>query len=518
MNIYNSILAINDKLTSKKNTNALFFLLLTIYTIYMLFLCQKLSIWQDEAYSLSTTANSFSKVIYLSYHFEGQPPMYFIILTMWRKINDGIFFARLLSLIFTFISAFVLNRIGKLIFKEIWSKWLIAIFLLNPFTIWSSLEIRLYSFLIMLAFIAIYIFYQIYFYNRKKNKVIFIIISLLGIYTQYYFVFLIISLSILLLFSKGKTLFFDFCIWFIPVVLLFLPNLLFIGDQYEMHNNTQVDYTILNRVRYIFATPLGFFSGFANDVTYGRLLGWFFRLFFVPFFFVSLYKLYLEHKKQEFEDSLSIFQIFIPIIIILAIFLIIFASSNLIYDSRYMSISYPFHCLLFATFGIFNKDIQKIVYTAIITYFVFLLIIIYRPPYLKTDDNKSLSTFVQNIENPNEPILFRDKSIVLSFNQYYLGRNSLNTIPQLKFDYNFFNDDLKDTIEFKNEFAKISGKSKSILFITGNDLGFTTKKTLTNTLIDRFLRFNYQISLDTVFKGKKEVNNLRIRRLWKNPK
>jgi hypothetical protein len=505
-----------NKLIQKIDGSIFFYIFLIIYSSFMLFLSQKLGIWQDEAYSLSTTSNSLKQVINLSYRFEGQPPVYFIVLALWRKINDGIFFARLISLLFTFCSAYILNKIICLNFKDIGSKWVISIFLINPFTVWASLEIRLYSFLILLAFVAIYLFYLIYFYNFKRLRAVLFVILVLGTYTQYYYVFFIFSLALILLFSKGWRPFLNFCLFSIPVAFAFLPNFYFIGEQYMMHNNTTIDYTIFSRIRFILATtPLGLVSGFANDVPWGRLFGWFFRIFLIPFFFASIYKLYIENKKQKFKNSINIFELFIPIITLIVIYLIVFSLTNLIYDIRYMSVAYPFYCLLFSAFGILKKNQYLTIYSIIIFYFIIVLINTYKPPYLKTDDNKSISLFAMNIEHNDEPILFSDKSIFLSFNRYYRGINKLYTLPQLEFDHNFFKDDLNDTIEFKQKIENIQGNSESSILITGNDLEFTHKKQLTNNLIDICLKNNYNISLDTIFFGKAEVNNLRIRRLQK---
>ena len=72
---------------SQKNGQFLFYIFLLIYASFLVFLCNKLNIWEDEAYSLSTSANKLYKVVSLSYYFEGQPPVYFIILSFWRKIK-----------------------------------------------------------------------------------------------------------------------------------------------------------------------------------------------------------------------------------------------------------------------------------------------------------------------------------------------------------------------------------------------------------------------------------------------
>jgi hypothetical protein len=76
-----------------------FYLFIVVYFITLLYLCNRQYIWEDEAYSLNTTSHNLFEVVKFSYNFEGQPPFYFLLLAVWRKINSSIFFARLLSVI-----------------------------------------------------------------------------------------------------------------------------------------------------------------------------------------------------------------------------------------------------------------------------------------------------------------------------------------------------------------------------------------------------------------------------------
>jgi len=160
--------AFMNKLKIEKFGNYIFFLFLILYTSFLLLISNHMVIGEDETYTLNTTANSIYNVTKLSYIFEGQLPAYFIIVSLWRKLNEGIFFARLLSIVFTLISAFILNELLQQIFKKIYSKWVIVLFLLNPFTVWTSVEARLYSMLTLLSLATIYLFYKNYFFTIIK--------------------------------------------------------------------------------------------------------------------------------------------------------------------------------------------------------------------------------------------------------------------------------------------------------------------------------------------------------------
>ena len=119
-----------DKQKKLFSYNSLFYLFLILYTVVLLFLAHKLLIWEDEAYSLNTSSADLINVIKQSYNFEGQPPAYFVILAIWRKIDSGIFFARLFSLIFIGCSAIFFYKIVRLFEAVGFSRWILVLFLM----------------------------------------------------------------------------------------------------------------------------------------------------------------------------------------------------------------------------------------------------------------------------------------------------------------------------------------------------------------------------------------------------
>jgi hypothetical protein len=103
-----------------------------LYTGVLLILAKKTVLWEDEIYSLHTTSKSISYAIEQSYNFEGQPPFYFILLTLWRNISDNLFFARLLSLSFSLLSGVIIYKICRKYLNNEISIITSILFLLNP--------------------------------------------------------------------------------------------------------------------------------------------------------------------------------------------------------------------------------------------------------------------------------------------------------------------------------------------------------------------------------------------------
>jgi hypothetical protein len=48
-------------------------------------LAASLNIWEDEAFSLNTSGAGVGYAIRQALHFELQPPLYFVLLTLWRN-------------------------------------------------------------------------------------------------------------------------------------------------------------------------------------------------------------------------------------------------------------------------------------------------------------------------------------------------------------------------------------------------------------------------------------------------
>lgn len=500
--------------SSNKAGNISFIIFLVLYFVYLIFLANKLDLSYDEPYSLHTSSNSLSDVVSLSYQFEFQPPAYFVILSLWRKINDGIFFARLLSVIFTFISAFYLYKTVRLIFSNIYSKWLIIIFLLNPYTVWGSTETRLYSLLVLLTIISFYLFYQIYFFDKKNLKVLFVLFSTVGVYTQYFFVFLIISFAVILLLNKNWSYFFNYIFLSILIALLFIPNLIFISEQIAVNQDTLMEYTFPARIKSVVMSSFEFF-GIEKMSFLGHIGRWIFRLIFVSVYIMTLYIFYKKNKIDKISDYRNYGFTLIQLIVLFVIFTSAFAYADLVYAIRYISILFPFHIFLLVIYGTFNSGNRNLFYGFYSAILVIALLFTFKTPYLKSYNFKSIAKYLQSNQVPNEPIIFLNNDLTLGLNHLYEKKESFINIPEFQYNYNLYTNYIKDTVQLNEQIKSLPGNSQSYLLISGTDLGYLRNKDLTNDMIDSYLGENYIISVDTILEGNLPVDFIRIRRLIK---
>ena len=496
--------------TKLKSRNLLFFTFLLVYGVILIYLCNKMNIWEDEAYSLITTSKGLAGVIRDSYHFEGQPPVYFILLSLWRLIYPGVFFSRLLSFLFIVFSAFIFYRIIQLVSDKEASKWLVTIFLLNPFTIWAILEIRGYSLIIFLSTLSIYFFIRYVIDNRKDHFCYFLFICLIGLYTQYFFAFLIAAIALTYLIFRGWRAFFTLCLYLIPVIILFLPNLYYLYGNLAMAHSDNPDYSMMQRITLPFNSVQNIVLGM-NLIPYATVLRWSTRLIFIFLVSFSYLNLFRNRKIQSNSNFQKI-----NAVLILSSFIVIFFTFYLVitgikFNDRYFAVVFPIFMLFLIIFNNFPTILRNIIYGTISIFFIVLLFYKYSNP-IKTYDYQAVANYIDKIERPNEAILLNSRTISVPFEYYYKGSSYIVPLPDtFKLNKDGFQVLIRSTFELKLLIGDI--KSKSLLFINDNLIDYSANLKLTADIMDKCINENYTITLDTLFFGQSNRSALRIRRI-----
>jgi hypothetical protein len=484
---------------------------LILYSVWVIYLSCTINIGEDETYTLNTTSYNLPTVISQSYHFEDQPPMYFILLSLWRHINSGIFFLRFFSFISIAIAAFVFYRIAVLISGTDYSKWMLILFLLNPFSVWAALEMRLYALLLLLSTLSVYFFFRFFLENRKKYLYLFLVTSAIGMYTQYFFTFLIIALLFSFSIFKGLKAFWKLCLYMIPFGVIFLPNLIQMSNSLEKAHNFELAYSLTSRLLDVLKSIPKLILGL-NIILVGngvKIIIILFSLAFVIFSYITLYKRNKISIDNYFE---RINFILISIFILILLFTLSFASSGFLYADRYMTICFPLFILLYTMIKVHSYIFTRFIYSLITIYFITLHIFFYSHP-VKELDYKSFADVITRIERPNEPILFYRNGISLPFKYSYQGTNSLVPLPnKVTFDNNYLTN-IKDTLELKYSIDRISNKSTSYLLITDDLTNYLGHINMNRLMVDNYFNLHYIITKDTLFYNKKGDAFLRIRRL-----
>ena len=151
----------------------------------LLYLTQ--SLWRDEAFSVLIAQHSVQQIISLTAQ-DFNPPLYYLILHFWIKIfGSGEIAIRMLSFIFFLALVYICCLFAKkLKLSSLTTYYLLLTTFLNPMLLYYAFEARMYSLLALLATASMYFFFS-------KNRLGYIISTALGLWTQPFMAFIILS-------------------------------------------------------------------------------------------------------------------------------------------------------------------------------------------------------------------------------------------------------------------------------------------------------------------------------------
>ncbi len=497
--------------SGNNRTTLFFYFFLLVYAAVMLCLCNALNIWMDEAYTLDTTSAkyNFAGVIHQSYFFESQPPGYFIILWIWRKINSSVFFARTFSLISIAFAAWYFFKIVIQLATVNVARWLVVIFLLNPFIIFIALEIRLYAFLVFLSTAAIYNFLKYYQYNSKKHLIFFLGICLLSMYTQYFFAFLIAGILIATLFFGGFKKAFATGLYIVPVVLLFLPNVFLMDDQLTMVQTQKM--TIPQRIFAVFHSPQNLLLSVEN-LNVARWARQAIVLLFAALMAYSYITAYKKNKVTPFTFFKTLNFLIVSAIGAILLMAALIAATGIDHVDRYLTIVMPILILCYGLVTAHQKKLTTFLFAVMGVYLAILFAYSYAKP-VKQFDYKNAAAFIDAYEKEKEPLFFYHSTVALPFRYYYKGSNITHPVPKEVPFNNTYMENVKDTAELKQCLESNRKGSTSFLFIS--DLAEVKYQNDSNRLmVNNYLNINYAKQFDTLYYGNSKNRPLRIRRYF----
>ena len=157
----------------------------------------------DEGASLMFTKASLPDMIQGTMA-DVHPPLYFLILHFWAKINSSLIFLRFLSTIFGIASIFLMGFVGKKFFGSKVGILVTLITALSPAFIFESTNLRMYSLGIFESILILYFFFQFLKNQNLFNSLGLLLSTIFGFYTHYYFALAAINLNIFILLNYAR--------------------------------------------------------------------------------------------------------------------------------------------------------------------------------------------------------------------------------------------------------------------------------------------------------------------------
>jgi uncharacterized membrane protein len=472
------------------------------YYCIIIILAYYINIWEDEVYSLNTSSRGLSYAFYQSLNFELQPPVYFLFLTIWRIFSDSVLWARLFSVVLIFISQIYLYKFAKDVSNKKIASVTTVLFLLNPAVVYAILEIRTFPLVILLSLLILIVFYYTYHKNNITpwRRIMFIILSIMGLFTQYFIGFMLFGIAIALLIERNwRSLKLYIIDMIIPLCLL-----LILIPQVISSSQVQADafptYTrSLNNLflevrQLLYQVTIHYF--FPLDLLVPGIWRWICRILLVILVFASIN--YTDVKKGLRE--------LLPFLLITLVILLFF--NIVLYMFGKYSVEYKYTLVLFISLSITLIFLLKLIRSKFLIYWFIILSITYLTMDLnkhkdlyKVKDIRSLSNYIEMVEKDQEPVFVYRNITSENLSYYYNGINSIFPFPKAYAHQENFGPEQWEisTVDLENLKLKLMGYSSFYFVIDNSPLrGVEVSKAY---LLD-FLFSNFTKEEEKSFKGE----------------
>jgi len=412
-------------------------LLIFIHLLIAIPLSYYLNIWTDEASTLYATQNGFWVAFQTAVIEQKQAPFYFWLLSFWRLVNESIFFARLFSILSSVAAIWLFAKLAGRLMRPKAALLATAFFALHPFLFWASVEIRVYSLVILLSLGLIYTFLDA-FWDNAENRIApivrFAILSVIALYTNYYLGPMLVGFLIPLIIYRRWRAVANYLATMVVVGLAFLPMILFVRSEMNARSSVFVeDRSIISGLRILWNHVLTYLLPTEIFSTYVTSAAAVARLWLVRLLLVVLTGFTLARWRRVSGHTIVLGT---TVATILAFLLVAyFTVGSWLVAIRHASLLFPPLLLFFASLlnDLFREDEKnrKIFHFAapafaaiVIACFAYTLVNLY-PQLAKRGDWARVGQFIEQNEKPDQPIVIFHTYDALSLPYHYSGVNRI---------------------------------------------------------------------------------------------
>ncbi len=422
-------------------------LLVILHAFIALPLAYSLNTWVDEASTLYTTANGVVAAFNSLFTDEKQAPLYFLLLSAWRSIDHSIFFARLFSVICSLLAIIVFFRLASKIWDRRNALTITALFAFHPYLFWASLEIRLYSFVILLTCLLFNFFVDGFLTEpteesrsrRKVGHLLFALTATAALYTNYYLGFpLVGGFAALILLKKWDDAKRYFLLMLAAGVSI-LPLFYFISLQFADRITTfQEEKSVAEALRIVwnhfltFALPTEIYT--PENQTMISLV----RLWIVRLSIVGALVFLIKSKFQEIDKNGLAFWAISAVSAAFLIFVYFQLGSGYV-EIRHAAI-YFVSIFVFVSAVLVKLLPNRLRIPAlllVLTFYGYSLLSLY-PSRVKRGDWENVAAYISANEKAGQPIVVFPVYEAIAMPPYYKGGNQV--LPDEKI-FSFFAED-----------------------------------------------------------------------------
>lgn len=386
-----------------------------------------LNIRFDEAYTLNTTANGVVDACQKAIGFGQQAPLYFALISIWRMVDPSIFFARLFSVLCFPLFIWVAFEVAKRYLKGVNPLLVALVVTLHQQAIWNVLDIRLYALMTLLSGLLLLLFYDGYLAEKTsgRSRVLYVIVAVLSLYTQYYLGFQLAAGAVVLLALRRWPVFFKYVLDMAIAGVVFIPMLLVIGSQLgDVTGQIDTPLSAPEVVKNIYQQVISLL------IPVEWLTNEFVKRWSVRVVVVCIGALFLAKvAKQRRAEDVAI-GIFVVVLAAFFLFAMSVAGWHVTQTRHMSSLILPLAMIPFSALTLFKGVKAPIAWLALVIGLSIAAFVVTYTPLAKPGDFDRVAQYLMANEQPNQPVLVFHSDAVWPLRSYYKGQNQLVALPQ----------------------------------------------------------------------------------------
>jgi hypothetical protein len=413
----------------------LLWILIVLHAAIAFPLAYYLNIWDDEASTLHTTQNGLKIAFQGLFTDEKQAPLYFLVLSVWRSLDHSIFFARAFSVICSLAAIAVFWHLAQKIWTGRTSLVVATLFALHPYLLWASLEIRLYSLIILLTCLFLTFFIDGFLAadlgadvqkDQRRARIYYAITAVAGIYTNYYLGFPLVGAFVALLLLRrwkqaGTYLFFMFGVGVAIVPLFYFLQMQFMerAAAYQEHRSVIEAIRIVWNHFLTFVLPTEIYT---EDVATSISVA---RLWIVRFAIVAAIVLLVKKRFRPVDIFVIAFAAIASVSV--GFFFFVYAELGSDYlQIRHASIFFVsvFVVVCLLADRLLPKLLKAPVTAMVLLFYAYSAFALY-PTLTKRGDWKNVSDFISQQASPDRPAVVFPVYDTIALSQYFKGPGSV---------------------------------------------------------------------------------------------
>ncbi len=491
-----------------------FFLFPLIHLLLAVPLAYYFNIWSDEASTLYTTQAGLPEAFFRA-GYEKQAPLYFIVLSLWRLMDDSIFFARIFSVLCSLLSIGVFFVFVRRLWNEKSALFATFFLAIHPYMFWASTEIRVYSLAILFVFALLALFELVYLNDEEASlplRFLYTGVAILALYTNFYIGFVLFGLFVVLLVQRRSKEALSYLLQMFLAGLFFLPLVWFtlasFGQKDGFHEVQSVGEALRavwnHTLSFVLPTEL-FPPEEQTGISFVRV--WFARMLLPVALAVLVFKHRMPDKKVVFLG--------ITAFVVIGFFLVAYALLGKLYiELRHAAVLFPPMILFFWAFlyDMAPKGRNRRMYSAAIAVILvcsysYAFTRIY-PEWTKRGDWTRVAEYVEKHEKAGQPVVVFRNYEALAFVESYHGKNRV--LPNER----FFEWNYEEEYGSGEMFSKQIEYVISVIPLDSSEIWLVTEETCQRSnacgSLEKFVKENYTVVQQKDFY-KERVRLLRKR-------